>query len=82
MICPCCGGAELVRDTREVDANGVHVVVTADFCPACGEVILDRENGDRYGAALKEARHQARMRLSSLGGTAFDMDDIPRRRPV
>ena len=22
--------------------------VTGDFCPACGEVILDREHGDRY----------------------------------
>ncbi len=57
MMCPCCGGGELVRDTREVDADGVHVVVTADFCPACGEVILDRENGDRYGAALALARN-------------------------
>ena len=60
MICPCCGGAELVRDTREVDADGVHVVVTGDFCSACREVILDRENGDRYGAALAEARSRAR----------------------
>jgi len=24
------------------------LAVTGDFCPACGEVILDRENGDRY----------------------------------
>ena len=22
--------------------------MTGDFCPACGEVILDREQGDRY----------------------------------
>ena len=58
MICPCCGGAELVRDTREVDADGVHVVVTADFCPACNELILDRENGDRYAAALKEGKER------------------------
>lgn len=81
MKCPVCGGAELARDTREMDANGIPVVVAGDFCPACGEVILDRENGDRYGAALKKARHQAGMRLSALGGTASDMDDIPRRRP-
>ena len=60
MICPCCGGVELVRDTREVDADGVHVVVTADFWPACNEAILDRENGDRYGAALAEAKSRAR----------------------
>ena len=58
MICPCCGGAELVRDTREVDADGVRVVVTADFCPACNEAILDRENGDRYAAALRLAKQR------------------------
>ena len=77
MKCPVCGNAELVRDTREMDADGVPVVITGDFCPACGEVILDRENGDRYGAALKEARHQAGMRLSALGGTSCDMGAIP-----
>jgi HTH-type transcriptional regulator/antitoxin MqsA len=22
--------------------------VTGDFCPACGEVVLNREHGDRY----------------------------------
>ncbi|SDP86085.1 hypothetical protein SAMN05216303_10866 [Rhodoferax sp. OV413] len=64
-----------------MDANGVHLVITGDFCPACGECILDRENGDRYGAALKEGRVRAGMRLAALCGTASDMDDIPRRRP-
>ena len=80
MKCPLCGGSELVRETREIDANGVLVMSTGDFCPACGEVILDRENGDRYGAASKEARHQAGMRLSALGGIASDMNGILRRR--
>ncbi|HNF61937.1 type II toxin-antitoxin system MqsA family antitoxin [Zoogloea sp.] len=53
MKCPCCGGAELVRDTRDMfyackgETTAV-LAVTGDFCPACGEVILDRENGDRY----------------------------------
>ena len=56
MNCPACGAAELVRDTRELDATGVRVRVTADFCPNCGEPVLDWENGDRYGAALKQAR--------------------------
>ena len=81
MKCPVCGGDELARDTREMDANGVLVMITGDFCPTRGECILDRENGDRYVAALKEARHRAGMRVSALGGTAADMDDIPRRRP-
>ena len=51
MKCPVCGGSKLVRDTREMDANGVPVVITGEFCPACSECILDRENGDHYGAA-------------------------------
>ena len=80
MKCPVCGGDELARDTREMDANGVVVMITGDFCPTCGECILDRENGDRYVAALKEARHQAGLRLFALGGTVPDMQDIPRRR--
>jgi YgiT-type zinc finger domain-containing protein len=47
MKCPVFGGAELVHNTREMDANGVLVVVIADFCPSCGEGVLDRENADR-----------------------------------
>ena len=80
MKCPVCGGDELARDTREMDANGVLVMITGDFCPTCGECILDRENGDRYVAALKDARHQAGLRLSALVGTVPDMQYIPRRR--
>lgn len=26
--------------------------VTGDFCPACGEVVLNREHGDRYSELL------------------------------
>lgn len=78
MKCPACGAAELVRDTREMDAKGVPVAITGDFCPACGECVLDRENGDRYGAALKQARLMAGKRLADLGGTAPDMQDVPR----
>lgn len=81
MKCPVCGGAELACDTREMDANGVTLVITGDFCPSCGECILDRENGDRYGAALKQARLMVGARLAELGGTVPDMQDIPRRRP-
>lgn len=81
MKCPVCGGAELARDTREIDANGVPVVITGDFCPLCAECVLDRENGDRYGAALKQARLMVGARLAELGGTVPDMQGIPRRKP-
>lgn len=61
MKCPACGAAELVADCRSITAtvHGQPITVPdvcGDFCPACGECILDRENGDRYGAALALAR--------------------------
>lgn len=54
MICPECGAAELVHDTRDmpVEHNGQTTTipaVTGDYCPACGEAVLDREEGDRVG---------------------------------
>jgi HTH-type transcriptional regulator/antitoxin MqsA len=53
MKCPSCGAAELIHDTRDAPytykgENTTIPEVTGDFCPACGEVILDREHGDRY----------------------------------
>lgn len=53
MKCPCCGAAELIHDTRDLSytykgENTTIPAVTGDFCPACGEVILNREQGNRY----------------------------------
>lgn len=53
MKCPSCGAAELIHDTRDLsytykgEATTIPAV-TGDHCPACSEVILDREHGDRY----------------------------------
>ncbi|MDR5777746.1 type II toxin-antitoxin system MqsA family antitoxin [Caballeronia sp. LZ002] len=49
-----CGVAELIRDTRDLPYvyKGERTTisnVTGAHCPACGEVVLDRLNGDRYG---------------------------------
>ena len=57
MKCPCCGAAELVRETRNLPyiykgQSTLIEAVTGDFCPACGEVLLDREHGDRYSAQI------------------------------
>ncbi|HZG19281.1 MAG TPA: type II toxin-antitoxin system MqsA family antitoxin [Herbaspirillum sp.] len=57
MKCPSCGGAELVRDTRNLTyiykgESTVIEAVTGNFCPACGEVLLNREQGDRYSALI------------------------------
>ena len=51
--CPCCGAAQLIHDTRDMPytytgENTTIPLVTGDFCPACGEVVLNREQGDRY----------------------------------
>lgn len=53
MKCPCCGAAELTQDTRDIpytykgETTNIPEV-TGDFCLACGEVVLDRAQGDRY----------------------------------
>ena len=68
MKCPCCGGAELAHDTRDVQYTykGVTTTipaVTGDFCPACHEVVLDRVNGDRYGDLVDVFHKQVNAEL-------------------
>lgn len=63
MKCPVCGGAELIHDTRDIPYvyKGETVTIPAvegDFCPACGEVILARESGDRYSEMIGLAQQQ------------------------
>lgn len=63
MKCPSCGAAELIHDTRDVPytykgENTTIPAVTGDFCPACGEIVLDREQGDRYGDLIGQFRRQ------------------------
>ena len=53
MKCPVCGAAELIHDTRDLPytykgETTTISAVTGEHCPACSEVILDREHGDRY----------------------------------
>ena len=53
MKCTVCGATELIHDTRDVPyaykgESMTISAVTGGFCPACSEVVLDRENGDRY----------------------------------
>lgn len=57
MKCPACGAAELIHDTRDVPytykGETIDIPsVTGDFCPACGEVVLDRIHGDRLSEAM------------------------------
>jgi HTH-type transcriptional regulator / antitoxin MqsA len=52
MKCPVCSAAELIHDTRDLPytykgETTVIAAVTGDFCPACGESILDGAESDR-----------------------------------
>lgn len=63
MKCPCCGAAELIHDTRDLPytykgKSTTLAAVTGDFCPACGEVILNREQGDRFIELLGQFQRQ------------------------
>lgn len=53
MKCPACGCAELAPETRDLcytykGETTTIVAVRGDFCPICGEVVLERSDTDRY----------------------------------
>lgn len=63
MKCPCCGAAKLIHDTRDVPyvykgENTEIPAVTGDYCPACSEVVLNREQGDRYSELIGAFQRQ------------------------
>lgn len=63
MKCPVCGAAELIHDTRDVPYTykgeaTIIPAVTGEFCPACDEVVLNREHGDRYSELLGAFQRQ------------------------
>lgn len=63
MRCPSCGAAELVHDTREVaytykGESSTLPAVSGDFCPACGEAVLDADESARMSAAMLEFNRQ------------------------
>ncbi|AVO49234.1 antitoxin [Melaminivora suipulveris] len=63
MQCPVCGAAELIHDTRDLThtykgESTTIADVTGQWCPACAEVVLDRESGDRYAQCIAAFRRQ------------------------
>lgn len=57
MKCPSCGAAELVPDRRDMPhiykgETTILPAVAGEFCPACGEAILDAAESARVGAAM------------------------------
>ena len=63
MKCPACGAAELIRDTRDLPytykgETTAIPAVTGDHCPACGEAVLNQEQGDRYSELVGAFQRQ------------------------
>jgi HTH-type transcriptional regulator/antitoxin MqsA len=57
MKCPNCGSADLVRDTRDMHytykgQKTAIPAVTGDYCPACGEAVLEWAESVRSSAAM------------------------------
>ncbi|MDR3719539.1 MAG: type II toxin-antitoxin system MqsA family antitoxin [Bryobacteraceae bacterium] len=55
--CPSCGAAKLANDTRDIPytykgESTAIPAVTGDFCPACGETILNAVESSRVSAAM------------------------------
>ena len=63
MKCPNCGAAELAHDTRDMPytykAEETTIpAVTGDYCPACGEAVLDMGESVRTSALMLEFNKQ------------------------
>jgi HTH-type transcriptional regulator/antitoxin MqsA len=72
MKCPICAAAELVHDTRDMPYiyKGEPTVipeVTGDFCPACGEAVLDRAESARTSAAMLAFNKQVNAAMVDPG---------------
>jgi HTH-type transcriptional regulator/antitoxin MqsA len=63
MKCPACGAARLVRDARELpytykgEATTIPAVV-GDYCPACGESVLNAAESARVSTAMRVFNRQ------------------------
>lgn len=72
MKCPLCAAAELVHDTRDLPYTykgeaTLIPAVTGDFCPACGEVILDAGESSRTSAAMLDFNKQVNAAIVDPG---------------
>jgi HTH-type transcriptional regulator / antitoxin MqsA len=72
MICPCCGKNELIHATRDIPyiykgESTIIPAVTGDYCPGCGEIILNRKEGDRYSDLIGQFCRQVNASLVDPG---------------
>lgn len=72
MKCPICAGAELVHDTRDMPytykgESTILPAVTGDFCPACGESVLEMVEAARTSALMREFSKQVNASIVDPG---------------
>ena len=72
MKCPSCAAAELVHDTHDMpyiykSESTIIPAVTGDFCPACGEAVLDAAESTRISAAMLEFNKQVNASIVDPG---------------
>lgn len=63
MKCPQCGHTDLIRDIRDTSytykgESTTISAVTGDYCPACGEAVLDKDEAVRVNAIMLEFNKQ------------------------
>ena len=63
MKCPACGASRLVHDTRNLPytykgKTTTIPAVAGDYCPACGEAVLNAAESARTSAAMLEFNKQ------------------------
>ncbi|MES2918765.1 MAG: type II toxin-antitoxin system MqsA family antitoxin [Pseudomonadota bacterium] len=72
MKCPHCGAATLVPDTRDLPytykgETTTLPAVTADWCPACGEAVMEMSESQRVSQAMLEFNKQVNAGLVDPG---------------
>jgi HTH-type transcriptional regulator / antitoxin MqsA len=70
MKCPACGAAELVSGTRDTfyiykGESTSLPAVNGDFCPACGEAVLDAKESRRVNILMREFNLQVNAATSA-----------------
>jgi HTH-type transcriptional regulator / antitoxin MqsA len=71
MKCPACGAAELVPGTRDtpytyIGESTTLPAVNGDFCPACGEAVLDAKESRRVNTLMREFNQQVNAAIVDL----------------
>lgn len=72
MKCPACGAPKLVRDTRDLPytykgETTAIPAVAGDWCPACGESVLDATESARVSTAMLAFNRQVNASIVDPG---------------